>query len=53
MCQQVKAGGDDDFAAFLDALRRLVEGARPESLSDRVPAPFREAWEAVVRGISD
>ena len=49
----MKAAGDEDFAAFLDALRRLVEGARPESLGDRVPAPFREAWEAVVRGISD
>ena len=48
--KQVKAAGDDDFAAFLDALRRLVEGTRPESLGDRVPAPFREAWEAVVRG---
>jgi uncharacterized protein (DUF2267 family) len=49
---QVKAQGLDEFAAFLGVLRQLVEGAKPESLASEIPAAFRQAWQAVVRGLA-
>ena len=48
---QVTAGGDADFAAFLDACRRLVEGAQPDTLSSQITGPYRPAWQAILQAI--
>ncbi len=48
---QAREQGAEEFAAFLGVLQRLVEGARPASLSAAVPQPFRPVWEAIVQGL--
>jgi tetratricopeptide (TPR) repeat protein len=48
---QAKEQDAPNFAAFLGVLRQLVEGTAPEGLAGSVPVEYREAWEAVLRGI--
>jgi hypothetical protein len=50
---QLKAQGEEGFAAFLGLLQQLIEGASPADLASGVPPEFRGAWEAVMHGISD
>ena len=50
--EQVQAQGLGDLSTFLGLLRQLVEGTQTGHLEPHVPPDFRQAWEAVVRGIS-
>jgi hypothetical protein len=51
LAAQARSANDATFAAFLNLLRQLVEGAAPETLTAGVPAEFQPAWAAVLAGI--
>ena len=51
--RRARAQGGGEFSAFLGLLQRLVEGTSPAALAAQVPPEFRQAWEAIVRGIME
>ena len=51
--EQARAQELSDLSTFLGLLRQLVEGMAPGHLEAHVPPDFRQAWDAVVRGIAE
>jgi len=45
---QARQQGDAGFAAFLRAVRQVVEGADPARVSVELEEPFAEAWRRLV-----
>ena len=45
--------GDQDMAAFAGVLMQLVEGSSPESLTEKVPQAYQEAWQALLKALSE
>jgi hypothetical protein len=48
---QARQQGDAGFAAFLGAVRQVVEGADPARVSVELEEPFAEAWRRLVEGL--
>jgi hypothetical protein len=50
---QASQGGQSEMAAFAGALVRLVEGASPRSLTNKIPQPFLPAWQELINQLSE
>ena len=44
--------GDQDMAAFAGVLMRLLEGVSPDSLTEKVPQDYLQAWQALLEALS-
>ena len=47
--QQAPAGRDTDLAQLCALAQQVVEGTSPESLTDAVPAPFKDVWQRLTQ----
>jgi hypothetical protein len=50
--KQAKEQHQPALAGYVNTLQRLVEGAKPETLTSGVPDEFKPDWGAILDGIS-
>jgi tetratricopeptide (TPR) repeat protein len=52
VAKQAKEQAEQNLAVYVNALLRLVEGAKPDSLTAGIPDEFKPDWQAILDGIS-